>query len=368
MSKRLLIYLNSMNAFGGIERVIANLSNHLCNYYDITILVKDEPISAYQLDQRITLDSLHVPLEMDMTSWFRRILSVPVNAIKSVRALRRYFKNHTFDVIYTAFPMNGLEIYLSKKYYRNKLIASEHASYYAYNKIYRLVKQYLYPRLQAISVPTTMDTNIYQDLGYQAFYMPHLTTFAPSLTQPEDTKTIINVGRLTSDKQQLLLLQIWEKVNEKLPGHEWKLQIIGSGEEEESLKTYIQTSGLTNVEMIPHTTRIADYYKNAELFAFTSKMEGFGMVLLEAMSFGVPCISFDCPSGPRDMISNNQNGYLVEPFDLEAYAECICQYIQLDSSSKNRYKEAAKETIINWDNDAIISSWLELISKMEKNK
>lgn len=363
---KLLIYVNSMDTFGGIERVIANLSSRLSDYCQVTILVKNTPKSAYPLDKRIILETLNCPIVMDMSSRIKRLLSVPINSFNATKKLKNYLSKNHFDVIYTAFPMNALEVYQADRNYRSKLIASEHASYYAYNKVYQYIKCYLYPKLKAISVPTTMDTEIYQKLGYQAIYIPHLTTFGATELSEKDSQTIINVGRLTADKQQLLLLKIWEKVNHILPNHSWKLQLIGSGEEEQLLVDYIKQNQLDNVEMVPHTPNISEYYSNAELFVFTSKMEGFGMVLLEAMSFGVPCISFDCPSGPRDIIKDSENGYLVSCYDEDLFVKRICDYIEKNTEDKRKLQQAALETILTWDNQQIIQSWLELFNSLEK--
>ena len=362
--KKILMYVNSMNALGGIERVIANLSDKFSDYYNVTILVKDKPISAYKLNDKVKIHSLNVELKMNMNSRMNRIVNVFVNCFKSRRALKKYLVANTFDYIYTAFPTNGLEAYLADKTYHNKIIASEHASYYAYNFVYRKIKSWLYPRLKAISVPTTMDTDIYKELGYKAYYIPHLNTYSETHNNELNSKRIINVGRLTSDKQQMLLLDIWKNVFDNIDDKEWKLQIIGSGEEEEHLKEKIICDDIKNVEMIPHTSRIADYYKNAELFVFTSKMEGFGMVLLEAMSFGVPCISFDCPSGPRDIIRNNENGYLIDCYDINKYQEILEEYISSDHKKKIKMSEKAKQTIEKWNNIEILNKWLYLFNEI----
>lgn len=367
MKKRLLVYVNSMNALGGIERVIANLTKVLVDYYDIVILVKDVPVSAYALDERVKMDTINAKLTMNMNSRIQRILSVPLNIIKSKRMLKKWLKSHKdIDYVYTAFPTNGIEMYFADKKLRNRIVASEHASYYAYNSIYKKMKEWLYPRLNVISVPTTMDTEIYQNLGYKASYIPHLSTYTAQENINPDSRVAINVGRLTSDKQQMLLLEMWESVNKRMPGHEWKLQIIGSGEEEDRLQAYIDEHNMTNVQMVPHTSHIDEYYKNAGLFLFTSKMEGFGMVLLEAMSFGVPCISFDCPSGPRDMIRDGENGYLIPCYDKERFVERVCEYI-CDNNGKQAYmKENAKNVVASWDNNRIIELWNNIFSEMER--
>ena len=112
--------------------------------------------------------------------------------------------------------------------------------------------------------------------------------------------------------------------------------------------------------MIPHTQNINDYYRDASLFVLTSRMEGFGMVLLEAMSFGVPCISFDCPSGPRDIISDEKNGFLITCYDKESFANYICKYIKMSDEERRRMSDNAIETIKKWDNQKIVEKWIEM--------
>ena len=368
MKRRLVVYVNSMNAFGGIERVIANLTSALSVYYDITILVKDKPISTYQLGKGVKIESINTGLKMNMDSRIQRIISVPLNIWKSIKGLKKWIKANELDYIYTAFPTNCLEMYLTDKRYRKRIVASEHASYYAYNSVYKKIKEWLYPRLEAISVPTTMDTEIYKKLGYKAYCIPHLSTYNAIEYHEPNSKTVINVGRLTSDKQQLMLLEIWDEVNHRIPKNNWKLQIIGSGEEKERLTQYITHNEVRNVELVPHTSNIAAYYRDAELFLFTSKMEGFGMVLLEAMSFGVPCISFDCSSGPRDIVKNEINGYLIPCYEKELYVSKVCEVIQASGDKRRKLRNGALQTIRDWDNRKIINSWISLFEEMEIKK
>ena len=363
--KKLLMFVNSMDAYGGIERVIANLSDKLSYYYDVTILVKDEPISAYKLNEKVKLESINTKLNMNMNSRFNRICSLPINICKSVDALKRYLKKNSFDYVYVAFVINGLEVYLANKCYRERIVASEHASYYAYNSVYKKIKEWLYPRLKAISVPTTMDTQIYREKRYNAYYIPHMTTYNVTKCNELKSKKCINVGRLTSDKQQKLLLEIWKLVNEKMEKDDWTLQIIGSGEEEENIKAKIIELGLENVEMIPHTNEIRKYYEEASLFLLTSKMEGFGMVLLEALSFGIPCISFDCPSGPRDIVQDDVNGYLIPCYDITKYSKQIKKYMNLSEDERRRLGNGAINTIKQWDNAKILKQWISLFNMLD---
>lgn len=361
----LLIYVNSLKKTGGIERVITNLSNRLSEFCNVTILVKDDCKCAYQMDEKIEILTLGKELAWNMHSRIHRVVSVFKSIIVTIFDLKKFFKIHSYDVIYATHVMNGLELYFSNRRIRKTIIQAEHASYYGYNKVYQVMKKWLYKRLNAISVPTKMDAGIYQKLGYKTFYIPHLNTYETTHENDLNSKRIINVGRLTSDKQQMKLIEIWRMVNDKIENLDWKLQIIGDGEMKNDLKRKIEELNLRNVEMIPKTSDIGKYYENAELFVFTSKTEGFGMVLLETMSYGVPCISFDCPSGPRDIIKEGQNGYLIKCYDMEDFSKRICDYIEMDNNHRKILSRGAIETVKNWDNEEILERWLALFKHIK---
>ncbi|HFR3550161.1 TPA: glycosyltransferase, partial [Streptococcus suis] len=124
--RKILMYVNSLSFYGGIERVIVNLSNALSKDYHITILVKDSPESVYALNENILIDSIDEKLTLDMNSKLNRVVNVPYNMVRSIASLRRYLNSNDFDYIYTAFPTNTLEVYLACKKYRDKIVASEH--------------------------------------------------------------------------------------------------------------------------------------------------------------------------------------------------------------------------------------------------
>ena len=108
------------------------------------------------------------------------------------------------------------------------MVVSEHASDFAVNSVYQRIKKFLYPKVYCVSVPNKMDCEIYKEWGCNTKYIPHLVTFHPEQRNKLDTKIAINVGRLTGDKRQRDLIEIWSKVK-NLNG--WKLWIVGSGEE-----------------------------------------------------------------------------------------------------------------------------------------
>lgn len=361
--KTIIVFINSMTAPGGIERVVSNLLKEWVKEYRIILLVKDDPkVSFYQIPDEVRRESINEPLFLDMHDRGQRVFAVFNNTIKSHKKLKRFLTRVHYDFVYTTTPLNSLEIYLAKPKDRKKLVISEHASAYAMNGIYQKVKRFVYPKAKVISVPNKMDCDIYNSWReVRAVYIPHLFTF-PAIEQNSlNSKIALNVGRYTADKRQVDLIEIWSKVKNK---NGWHLWIVGKGEEKENLESAIRKNKVEDsVKLVPYTKDIADIYKKASLFLFTSWMEGFGMVLLEAMSFGIPCISYDCPSGPRDVVIDQKNGYLIENNNIEEFSNALQKAINLPHGELLKLGSGAFDTVKNWDNQKIVNEWDKLFSE-----
>ena len=353
--KKIILYLDSMAPTGGKERVVANLLKSWSTKYDLLLLVKDSGKSFYKFPDTISVKSIDAPLVLDMNNRASRVVSVFKNMIVSVRKLKRFLETEQYDYIYVSTPQNSMEAYLAMEDASNKLVVSEHAYIHSFNKIFSWVKRYVYPRSYCVSVPNRSDTDEYGTWGCNSVFIPHLVTYSAIEKNNLDTKIVLNVGRLTADKQQEKLIRIWQKINKK---DSWKLVIVGSGEEYPKLKSIIEDSGMTRcVELVEARQDIITIYKQASIFALSSRVEGFGMVLLEAMSFGIPCISFDCPSGPRDIVKDRYNGFLIEDMNEEIYALKLQEMILMKDEELQELGNNAFETVKNWDNEGILAKW-----------
>lgn len=317
--KKIILYISSMEPAGGIERVVSTLANELCNDYEITLLVKDSGESFYDLDQRIKVLSLDCKLNLNMKSRFSRGLGLLGNSFISAYRLRQLFNNLDFDYIYVTTPVSFWECLLTGRC-NNKIIASEHGARVNYNIVYRVLKVG-YKFAHSYMIPTKTDFDYYINRRYPAVYIPHLRPRLPYSISENDVKKIVNVGRYTADKQQLGLIRMWsELIKEKEDVGEWELIIVGSGELEDDINTLIEQLDLSDsVKLVPPRKDIETIYLDASIFVLTSSSEGFGMVVLEALSFGLPVVSFDCPSGPRDIIDDNLDGFLVDLNDFDDF-------------------------------------------------
>lgn len=356
MKKTIALYLNGLSHSGGMERVVSNLVRQWIIDYDIILITKDDGSCFYSLPEGVNKVSLSIPMNMDMTRRLNRIKNVAISLIKSPRLLRKIFKKIQFDYLYVTNPLNAFEVYLADKLIvKDKMVISEHASINAFNSIYTWMKRKVYPEAYYLSVPNSMDTPIYKEWGCNAVYIPHMLSFPIEKSVGIREKVVLNVGRFTSDKQQLLLLKIWARIKDKKG---WKLWILGDGEERQAMEEYIELEKLTNEVRLMHSRKdIQAIYKQVSLFALTSRCEGFGMVLLEAMSFGIPCISFDCPSGPRDVVKDGINGFLIENGNEFLFQERLQEMISMQEDRFKTFSYGAYDTVEKWDNQEILEQW-----------
>ena len=318
------------------------------------MLTKDNGACYYGDLGDICIASIGCSRKINMHNRLQRIFSTLINTALSIVKLRK--NKLDFDFFYVTTPMNGLELYLAGVDSK-KIIVSEHGSAYGVNRVYKSIKKFLYPKVKCVSVPNTMDIKYYSMLGANVIYIPHLLYLKNRMRSLLNSKVLLNCGRLTADKRQLLLLKIWSTISDK---NGWSLVIVGSGEEKKNLEKFIDDNQLHNsVSLLPAQKNIEKFYQNASCFVFTSRYEGFGLVLLEAMSYGSPCISFDCPSGPRDII-NNKNGFLVNNNNIDELKNRIIQLINMSKSDLLTFGDNAYFFANSWNNDLIIKKWKDL--------
>lgn len=362
MKKKILIYFNSLKPSGGIERVIATLANKFCEKYDVTILVKDENVSFYELNDRIHFISLENELKFDMNSKLNRVFSALNSVIENRKRLNLFLRENDFDYYYLAHPLNVLEFHLARGISKKDTVISEHGSPDAYNAIYKAIKKWLYPKAKQYIVPTTTDTKYYLARNFPAVYLPHFKSDLPYKKASLEKNIALNIGRFTEVKQQMKLLRVWNSLVKTNKIKDWQLFLIGTGELKEEFEKYIEEHNLQEfIFIFPPRLDVEHYYKKASLFLLSSKTEGFGMVLLEAISFGLPCISFDCPSGPRDIIRNDKNGYLVELDDEKVFEESILKFIE-EPDLKARMSEESFLMSKTWEDDKLLQQWYNILN------
>ena len=202
-------------------------------------------------------------------------------------------------------------------------------------------------------------------------YLTHLPCRAPVLAIPNpvtiahekraklNSRVVLAAGRLVAQKGFDLLLDAWAQV---IPRHpEWRLRIVGSGPDEASLKS--QARGLSvcdHVDFIPNTVDMASEFQSASIFVLSSRFEGFGLVVVEAKSFGLPVVSFDCDCGPSDILRHEQDGLLVAKEDVRALAAALDRLMSNDSERESFGQSAFANS--RFDLGRIVPDWQRLLA------
>lgn len=219
-------------------------------------------------------------------------------------------------------------------------------------------------KLKRFIVLTYEDKECWHELdNVEVIYNP--LSFTTDRFSDCNSKQVIAVGRYTYQKGFDRLVPAWEIVNRRHP--EWVLKIYGGGNREE-LQAQVDRLGISESCILePSTSDIIGKYCESSIFVLSSRYEGFGMVITEAMSCGVPPVSFDCPCGPKDIISDGEDGLIVKNGNIDDLADKICYLIENDYIRK----EMGKKAIVNvqrFDMDNIALQWKKLINECLKEE
>ncbi|BAX82636.1 glycosyltransferase family 4 protein [Labilibaculum antarcticum] len=185
--------------------------------------------------------------------------------------------------------------------------------------------------------------------------IPNPLPFNPLEKSTLNNKNVLVVGKQSYQKGYDRLLEIWEKVHFVHP--DWNLEIYGKINTDLDLESKAEKLGLNSVvNFYPPVKNIQEKYKNSSIYLMTSRFEGFGMVLIEAMSYGVPCVSFDCPYGPADIVDDNINGFLVPNGNIDMFAEKLVSLIK-DFDLRSRMGKCSSENVLRYNPEKIVKQW-----------
>ena len=202
----------------------------------------------------------------------------------------------------------------------------------------------------------------------KCIYIPNVIENIPKASSNLTEKRIISVGRLSEEKGYMDLLKMYKHIKKEYPS--WKLDIIGSGEEEEFLKQYIHANNLES-HVTLHGFRERDYIfdllSKSSIYLMTSYTESFGIVLIEAMSMGLPCIAFSSAEGANEIIESGYNGYIIKNRSMQAYEQKIRDLID-DSETRKKIGINAKKSVEKYKSEVVVNDWLELLEKSKTRK
>ncbi|WP_026452239.1 glycosyltransferase family 4 protein [Aequorivita capsosiphonis] len=184
-----------------------------------------------------------------------------------------------------------------------------------------------------------------------------------SLTAPMENNTVIAAGRLAPVKRFEELIAIWKTIHKKFP--DWELHIYGQDylNTKKQLKAQIKSLGLQHTVFLKHSVNnLPEVMQEYSVLAMTSETECFPTVLLEALSVGLPIVSYDCPTGPRHIISDQKDGFLVEYNNREEFVIALSTMIQ-NKELRKKMGFAAKQNVERFQNEKVFDKWLDLFNQ-----
>ena len=365
---------------GGIERILTDKMNYLANVYNYEIFLitssqGNKPF-AFPLSAKVKHIDLGINIHHQYQYQYPKRIWIKCQKNK-------LFKNRLMEVINQIKPdilvcatNFRADIVCQLKCCAYKIIESHCAkSYLGINegtkrnlfidilhKFYMLYFTFVVrSKSNAIITLTEGDKNEW-NFANKTFVIPNIITEISNKISSCSNKKVISVGRLTYQKGFERLISVWKEVNKKYP--DWSLSIYGTGEEERALRNQIKESRLENVITInPPTPDIYTKMQESSILVFPSRYEGFGLVLIEAMINGVPCISFDCPYGPSDIIDNGNDGYLIPNDNIQKMVDKICYLIENEEIRKEMGKKARKSAM-RYAPENIMPLWDKLFNEI----
>jgi len=255
------------------------------------------------------------------------------------------------------------EAHVAKDFVRNfHLLKQKNILYRLIAKIWTIRLERSVAKLSKLIVLTENDAKKWNNLVATSI-IPNSTSFYPMNPSTCLSKQIISVGRLNEQKGYERLIDAWEIVNKKHP--DWSVHIYGNGELKTSMEKMIKQKKITkNFVLHESVPTIIEKYKESAFYVMSSRFEGFGMVLVEAMACGLPVISFNCPNGPSDIIKDGEDGFLVENGNIQELAERICFLIENENLRIIMGKKA-RENVKRYLPDRIMEKWITLFESLK---
>lgn len=334
---RLGIIIDNISYRAGTERAVSSLCNGLMrffpNQYEITIISifsKKNQTSFFELNEKIKFK--HLEKNPDFKIWNKVFFYR--NLIKS---LRKTNSENSFDVLIGTTYVHNILLPFVVKNTQTKTIGCEHEVYGYPPKALQIVRKIVYPKLHSVIVLNKTEQQHFSFLKNTCI-IPNSLPFESDKKSSLTDKRIIAVGRLTHQKGFDILIDIYEKIYSQAP--EWELNIFGDGEDKDVLQEKITRKGLEkHIKLCGSVKNISENYQKSSIFVLSSRWESFGLVLIEAMNHGLPAVSFDC-DGPKNIIEENRNGFLIPRFDQEQFAKKLLLLIDDDKQRQEMGKKA----------------------------
>ena len=362
--------------YGGIEKSVSALANLLSSRYEVEIActykLYDAPV--FELNKNIKVKYLTdiVPNHKEISAAKKsknpfRIIKELVKGINVLRLRRktmiRYITSTDSDVIISTRDI--FDDWLGEYGPKDKLkIGWEHNHYHdnlKYAKeIIRATSKLDYLVLVSKNLEEFYSKKLIKS-KCKCVFIPNIVDNLPPKCSSLTEERLVSIGRLSPEKGYMDLLEIYNKLVKNHPS--WKLDIIGDGSEKEKLEEYIKDNNLSD-KITLHGFRKKDYIdkvlQSSSIYLMTSYTESFGIVLIEAMSHGLPCIAFSSAEGARELIDSGRNGYLINNRNHDAYIKKVEDLME-DREIRKSIGMEGRKSIKKYSGEEVVKDWYKII-------
>lgn len=373
---------------GGMERVLTQKVNWLAAHtdYEITIITTElTPVGQsdvyFELAERVRVEAFGIDFNAD---YLKPLLSKYIGHARRMRAYKRallsYICANEIDLcislggkevsFISSLPCRTMVEFHFAKDHRQQLLDANHTGWFWHLlgriRTWQLVRDVR--SVDQIIVLTENDKQDWQQAGcanVKCIPNPCALNSRKSKVESRKTKMVLAVGRLHEQKGFDMLLEAWNNVqrDDVQCTKDWTLRIVGEGPQRAVLEQQIKDLHLSNVVLAGRVENVVEEYNEASLFVLSSRYEGFSLVLLEAMWCGVPCVSFDCPHGPAELLGDDR-GWLVPAMDVEKLSQQIIYAMTHMEEAKARAERAQEYAYEKYSEANIMPHWIELIENI----
>lgn len=367
--------------FGGVEQCVVNLANLLCKDYEVEIVstykLNDTP--AFEINDNVKVTYLiekYKPNREEFKSAIKRL-----NLVKIIKEIYRGFVTLFLRRSKTIEAMKNCDsdIMISTRVLFNKWLGT-----YGKNKAYKIAWEHNHHhqdmeyankvvnscrKINSLVLVSDSLRSFYKKemkekgIKCRCVFIPNMLDNIPKEISKLEEKRIISVGRFSKEKGYIDLIEIFKKFHDKYP--DWKLDLVGDGSERNKIVDRIYEYDLVD-SVIVHgylkKNKINELLSKSSIYLMASYTESFGIVLIEAMSHGIPCIAFTSAEGANDLIQNDVNGYLVSNRNFDEMVNKIEELV-IDKKKRLALGKNARKISLNYSSSSIKDDWLKLLKK-----
>lgn len=380
---KILFTIDKMYDFAGIERILTCKMNYITTQTDYQVFLttyeqQGKPL-AFPLNEQIAYRAMDVIIpsreKSSFLSWLKAYLHARNNFKHQFKNLLNAIQPNL--VISTIYSYPVLDIIINESHAQGiKTIMESHTqgetikicNKFHYNKtlfrIFSLWDLHILKSLRNCNCVVTLteqDIPFWEPFSRRTVVIPNMLTIQPTRVEDYAVKRVISAGRYMSEKGFDRLLEAWHHIDRKF--HDWQLYIFGNGDRHAYQNIVDKYEMNDRVHLMTATTDIATEFSKSSIYVMSSRYEGFGLVLAEAMICGLPCIAFDCPYGPREIIKDGEDGFLVKDGNIPELTRRI-EYLMSQEQLRQTMGQRAIQNIARYQPESIMPRWLQLFKSL----